>query len=317
MLAFSKGGPARELRPLAPQSLVAEVAQMLASAIPSSTELLTHCEETPPILIDPVDLHQVITNLVINARDAIDGSGRVEIGLSLVRHTGVSCDACHQRLQGDYVELAVEDTGRGIPADVLPRIFDPFFTTKEVGRGSGMGLAVVLGLVHGAGGHILVRCRPGKTRFRILFPPAAAAPAITLQPVVRAVEPESLLRVLVVDDEPAVAELLREFLTGRGCRAAVFTDSRQALARFSASPDDFDLVITDQTMPGLTGGRLAEAMLRIRGDLPIVLCTGYSECIDATEAARLGIRHYLQKPVPLDRLRAVLAEIGRTKKTHS
>ncbi|WP_176225097.1 PAS domain S-box protein [Methylomagnum ishizawai] len=174
MLAYSRDGEARALPPLAPGPLVAEVIGMLESVMPPGVEVRADLDPAvPDILIEPVDFHQVLTNLALNARDAIGEAGRIDIVLRRVA-VDAGCAACHRRVRGGFVELSVADSGTGIEDGVLPRIFEPFFTTKPLGKGTGMGLPVVLGIVHHAGGHILVESPPGTGAvFRLLFPPVS------------------------------------------------------------------------------------------------------------------------------------------------
>jgi PAS domain S-box-containing protein len=172
MLAFARGGSGEAQR-IDARPLVREVIKMLASTLPSSLELAEQiAADAPAIRIDPVQLHQILTNLIINARDATGGEGHIEVGLRLSTLAGEVCDICHQPVHGEYVELYVADDGSGIPAEVLPKIFDPFFTTKEVGKGSGMGLAMVMGILREHGGHALVETQAGAgTTFRLYFQP--------------------------------------------------------------------------------------------------------------------------------------------------
>ncbi len=301
MLAFSRGAKGESVALDAPP-LVKEVVKTLRSVIPSTIELDAHIEEhLPAILSDPVQLHQVIMNLAINARDAIGEHGRIEIGLHNIGHLHASCDSCHHDIDGEYVELSFSDTGSGIPPEILRRIFDPFFTTKEVGKGTGMGLSMVHGIMHEHGGHIRVHSVPGKgTTFRLLFPIALARQTEA--------EPQLLsgktnvrasARILVVDDESTVGRMLGEVLEAHGHQPTVLTGGAQALAVFESDPQGYDLVISDQTMPGMSGSELAQQLLAIRPDLPIFLCTGYSDTIDAEGAKKIGVRQYLQKPVSI------------------
>jgi PAS domain S-box-containing protein len=179
MLAYSRGSRG-EVQVVAVEPLLREVLRMLAASLPSSVEISTRAAaDVPAIRIDPLRLHQVLTNLILNARDALDGQGRVELVLGFNPGLSGQCSACHAVFQGDYVELCVRDNGPGIPPEVLPRIFDPFFSTKPVGKGTGMGLAMVMGILQEAGGHVLVETAPGTgTAFRLLFPPVAAGEGI-------------------------------------------------------------------------------------------------------------------------------------------
>ncbi|MCX7627398.1 MAG: PAS domain S-box protein [Methylophilaceae bacterium] len=295
-------------------TLVDEVAKMLRPTLPSSIELTLRLEQSvPTVLADAVDLHQVLTNLIINARDAVGETGHIEIGLDIRQCTkNIACDACHVPIPpGEYAELWVRDDGSGIAEKIRHRIFDPFFTTKETGKGSGMGLAVVHGLVHRHQGHLVLESVPGKgSTFRMLFPAVTQTVEDSVQ---RAQSTDQLsghgARVLVVDDEPMLADMLGEILSAHDYRCTVFTDSRQALAAFQADPAAFDVLLADQTMPGLTGDALARKILEIRPGFPIILCTGHTTMLDSNRAHALGIRHFFVKPVPNDTLLSALAEL--------
>ncbi|HMA52947.1 MAG TPA: response regulator, partial [Acidobacteriota bacterium] len=196
---------------------------------------------------------------------------------------------------GPYVRLTVEDTGAGIPADMLPRIFDPFFTTKGQAEGTGMGLAVVHGIVTGSGGAIAVESEVGKgSVFKVYFPRVRTEPAPAEDqsgPL-----PGGHERVLVIDDEPSQAESLHDMLKRLGYGVTFETDSVRALELLRGHPADFDIVVTDQSMPHLVGTRLAEEAMSLRPDLPVILCTGFSDCVSERTAAGLGIREVVMKP---------------------
>jgi CheY-like chemotaxis protein len=197
--------------------------------------------------------------------------------------------------------------------EVLSHIFEPYFTTKEVGKGTGMGLPVAHGIMHKGGGHILVESAVGVgTTVRLLFVPAAVeASAPAVEERAAKLQPASTkgARVLVVDDEPQLASITSRVLSRHGYRVDAYCDSEAALRAFDAAPQQFDAVITDQTMPGLSGDAFARAILELRPGLPIILCTGYSDTIEAEAAARIGIARYLRKPVSAQELLRVLEEL--------
>jgi CheY-like chemotaxis protein len=311
MLTFSRGQRGSP-RPLALAEATAESLKLLRSSFPSSMEIETLFEETPAIMLDPVQLDQILLNLSINARDAMAGIGRIEVRVraSRLREKSV-CASCRKRFRGEFAELSVADSGPGIAPHVLERMFEPFFTTKEVGRGSGMGLATVHGIVHEHQGHILVESAPGAgSRFRILLPMHAGnAPAARAEkPVPRKKNPLRG-RVLVVDDERAVADFMRELLESWGLEAAAVSSPLGVLERISRQPPD--LVILDQTMPGITGMSLAREIAAARPGLPVLLYTGNSERLERDELAAAGVRALLDKPVEPDELYRVLArELG-------
>jgi PAS domain S-box-containing protein len=313
MLAFARRKPAarRALRPL---PLVHQAIDMLRPTLPSSVvlELEHDAGELPPIEADAVQLEQVIMNLVINARDAMEGSGRV--GLALRRGTGGwRCQSCGETVPpGRWVELTVADTGSGIGPETMARMFDPFFSTKAAGRGSGMGLAMVHGIVHEHGGHIGVKTALGQgTTFRVLLP-AVAAPAVApggAAPAPSAAGPALRGHVLVVEDDTLVGNFLVELLGEWGLEVTLMRDPRQALAWLKDATHAADLLLTDLTMPQLTGVQLAREATALRPGLPVLLVSGDLGGTDAQQLARAGVRHTLAKPLAPAVLRERLQEL--------
>jgi signal transduction histidine kinase/CheY-like chemotaxis protein len=290
---------------------VAHSVKLVRGSIPPSFEMRTELEPDARVLLDPVQLDQVLLNLAINARDAMGESGRLAVAVRAANAQRGVCSSCRQRFAGLFLELAVADSGPGIAPHVLERIFEPFFTTKEPGRGSGMGLATVHGIVHEHGGHIVVdRGADGGSRFRVFFPALAegAQLAASAPESSRARKRAPLAgRILVVDDEAPVADFMRELLASWGLKAVATTDPRQALAAFTAEPEAYDLVITDQTMPSGTGLGLARELLSRRPGLPVILCTGHIDPIAERELQSAGIRALLHKPVEPDELYGLLS----------
>ncbi len=311
MLNYSRMQPAKALAAIHPAPKVRDAIAMMRSTIPASIELESNIDErTPPIRIDPVDLDQLLVNLLINARDAIDGHGRIDLRLrrlTLTDQTAASCAICQTLLRGDYVALEVSDSGHGIPADIMSRIFDPFFTTKEVGRGSGLGLSVVQGILRRCGGHVLVKSLPNRgTVFQLLFP--VVTDSDTERQATKQMAPMDHgghETIWVVDDEVAVTGFLTELLDGLGYRVRSFNDPADLLLAFRQNPEA-DLVISDQTMPGLNGTDLAQALITLRPGLPVILCTGYSDDIDSAHAQTLGIHRYFTKPLDTSALLSAL-----------
>ena len=308
MLTFSRGQRGSP-RPLALAEAAHESLKLLRSSLPSSVQIETVFEETAPVLLDPVHLDQILLNLSINARDAMAGAGRIAVR---VRATALGakavCASCRKRFRGEFIELSVTDSGPGIAPPVLERMFEPFFTTKEVGRGSGMGLATVHGIVHEHLGHILVESAPGAgSSFRILLPKAAAG---TVAATTRDASPRRNVRkplsgrVLVVDDEKAVGDFMRELLESWGLDAAALTSPLGVLERIARDP--LDLVILDQTMPGITGINLAREIAARNPQLPVVLYTGNSDRLEKEALAAAGVRALLNKPVEPDALYEIL-----------
>ena len=316
MLMFSRGqhGTPRVV-PLAAQARQAleAVRPMLGAGITLEHEL---DEAAPPVCIDPLQFEQVLLNLCINARDAVAGNGRVRVAVRRARVAGVACASCRGALDGEHVELVVEDTGHGIAPDVIERIFEPFFSTKETGKGTGMGLAMVHGLVHEHGGHVVVESEPGRgSRFRVLWPAATSEVPTAPSPLAGQRAETASHRtvmdgsVLIVDDESAVGEFMRELLETWGIDASFVPGPQAALEAVTAAPARFDAVITDQAMPRMTGLQLARALHDVRGDLPVLVYSGYSDGLAREDLNVAGIRAILRKPVEPAALEAALRAV--------
>ncbi len=285
---------------------------MIRAAMPTSIEIKVNIEEElPAVEMDPVQINQLLMNLCINARDAMEGKGTINVRLAWARSVKGECADCHKQVDGDWLELFVEDTGSGIPSSSLDSLFDPFFTTKDVGKGTGLGLSVVSGIVRSHEGHILVETEQGKgTVFRLLFPPTGKKVEITQT---MGGSTADLLnghreQILVVDDEPGLGEIIGEQLQSHGYRVKVLSNSLAALELFEQNPDEFALVITDQTMPEISGVELVKAMRQTRPDIPAILNTGFSDHVDAEGAAKMGAR-YLEKPVKTESLILTVGEL--------
>jgi len=272
------------------------------SSLPSSIEIdYRPAPIVPDVMLDTGELQQMLTNLLVNARDAMGGQGRIEVTLQLTHLAEQECQVCHSLVGGDWVELAITDNGSGIEEDLLSRIFEPFYTTKSVGKGTGLGLSMVSSAVERNGGHILLKSCEGKgTRFRLLFPPLEFDIRET-KPYRKQVDIPSIKggRVLVVDDEPALSEFLKKALEYQGLTVVALTDSREACALLQDVEQHFDILITDQTMPGMLGTELAVQAKTRLPDLKVILCTGHSEQVNAENAAEFGIDGFLEKPVSI------------------
>jgi len=312
MLTFSRGRRG-ERRPASLAALTREGLKLLRSSLPATLELRTELDDAlPEVAADPVQVEQVLMNLCINARDAMEGAGTIAVSVRAAEYGRATCASCRQRIAGRFVELAVRDAGSGIEPHVRDRMFDPFYSTKQVGKGSGMGLAMVHGIAHQHGGHVLVDSEPGKgAEFRVLFewptgaPPAQAPGAGAAS---RAVAPARLAgRVLVADDETIIREFLAEMLEGWGLEVVARADGAEARDAFAENPHGFDAVITDQTMPRLTGLQLARLVTRMRPGLPVILCTGYGEDLEPRALEAAGVRTLAKKPIEPHKLRELLA----------
>lgn len=293
------------VEPIHALPIVKEVIKLLQSTLPRSIRITMQVaaehQELPQVMISAVQLHQILMNLGVNARHAIETVGTIAFSVETVTlDVEHYCHSCHQNFTGSYVMIAVQDNGTGISEDIRSRVFDPFFTTRTVGMGSGLGLSVVHGIVHAANGHIGMHTEAGKgTTLRIYLPAQSGDTARHIQRT----EPQAEVltataRVMVVDDEPAIVGVVTALLENMGCVVVGFTRPAEALRVFYDNPNDFDLLITDLTMPELSGADLARTMLSIRPELPIILCSGYSAALDETAALEIGIRRFLMKPVP-------------------
>jgi len=318
MLTFSRGRRG-EPRMLALAPLVEEAAKLLRPMLPSTIELALDLRDAPAVRADRVQAEQVLLNLCINARDAMQGQGSISLSVGESAPADHVCTSCRQRFSGRLVELAVSDTGPGIVPEVLDRMFEPFFSTKEVGKGSGMGLSMVHGIVHEHGGHVVVDTAPGQgARFRVLLPAAGASVAAEQKRAGAKAKPRLSGSILVVDDEAMILEFMGELLANWGLEVTLKSSGAEARQAFAAEPQRFDLVLTDNTMPRLTGLELARQIRGIRPGTPVILYTGYGEDIAADALAAAGVRALARKPVEPAELLALLAthlqQIGNTLK---
>ncbi|MGE0486257.1 MAG: PAS domain S-box protein [Gammaproteobacteria bacterium] len=311
MLTFSRGQQG-EPRSLDLARVVEEGMQLLESTMPATLHIETRLtRDLPRVVIDPMHVEQVLVNLCINARDAMDGAGRLQVSVGCAVTTGDLCSSCRHEVGGEYIELVVADDGPGIAPEILERMFEPFFSTKAAGRGSGMGLSSVHGIVHEYGGHVVVETSPGAgARFRILWPVehgAAITPERRLQPRRERAQATLDGRVLLVDDNRGVAEFLEELLESWGLEVDVAHDGIEALERFVAAPSAFDLVVTDQTMPAMTGFELGRQLLARRAELPVVLYSGYADSLNEAQVKAAGLRALVRKPLDLQRFKRLVA----------
>jgi PAS domain S-box-containing protein len=309
MLTFSRGGRG-EPHAVSMAALVREALPMLRSALPSSLTLEADLDDSAPaVWIDEVQAHQVLLNLAINARDVMP-QGTLRINVCSADLHDALCASCRGALHGRFVELTVADQGPGIDPGLLERIFDPFFTTKAPGKGSGMGLSMVHGIVHEHGGHVVVESDWGKgARFRILLPEhAAALRPSSATPAGRPAGRPLQGRVLVVDDEPSVLAIMRETLTSWGLEVEAGGSADAAERCFARNPT-FDLLLTDYAMPSASGIELAERLRRRRPDLPWLLYTGFADADTIERAGRAGASAVLQKPIERDELRAAVESV--------
>jgi signal transduction histidine kinase/ActR/RegA family two-component response regulator len=309
ILAFSrKTEHARH--PVSISFVAKETLQFLRATIPTTIEIiLDNTATSDTILATPVEVQQVLLNLATNAALSMqDKGGTLHISIT---DTVVELDALileSDIVPGEYVQLVVRDTGTGIAPDLMKRIFEPFFTTRKVGQGTGMGLAVVYGIVMSLHGSITVESEPGVgSAFQVLLP------KITADLPTDARLPERSLtgkeRVLFIDDEEFLVEWGQALLERMGYEVTTMNDSTEAFETFSSDPSRFDLVITDQTMPGITGLNLARELLKIRPDIPVILCTGHSESVTLDKLKEAGVREFLMKPLAKKDLAEVIRRV--------
>ena len=300
LLTFSRQDDAKKI-PLDIRAVILEAMSLIRTTIPRNIEMEQKIsEKVDRILGNATQISQVLINLCTNARDAVMDSGgsmTIELGNLTVDREGEAGDpSLHP---GDYVRLRVGDTGSGMDEVTRARIFEPYYTTKEIGKGSGIGLAIVHGIIKEHGGNIFVASEPGQGSVFTIFFPACSSQAVSVLKASPTL-PRGHERILFVDDEPAIHKLGKKSLERLGYRVQCFSSPLEALESFMADPESFDLLITDMAMPGMTGVQLASETLTIRPGMPILLCTGFSEKISEEIAREMGISSFAVKP--LDRV---------------
>ena len=309
ILAFSRQTD-EERMPVSVGMVVKEAIKFLRATIPTTIEIKSRIDKNSgAVLANSVELHQIIMNLCTNAVHAIGDRGgvlEVEVRNAEIEHAQINNFV--ELEMGSYVLVSVKDTGYGMTPDVIKRIFDPYFTTKEKGVGTGLGLAVVHGIVKKSGGAIQVESEPGKWTIFYIY-----LPRINMTLPIKAAQPKPIEggpeRILFVDDEKMLVDIGEQALQRLGYHVVSRTSSIEALELFKAKPDYFDLVITDQTMPGMTGDALARELLRIRPNLPVIICTGYSQTIDHERAKKIGIKALVEKPMLMDEIAAAVRKV--------
>jgi len=298
------------LKPIGAVTVITDTLKFLRSTTPSFIDIRKNLpEEDITIRADPVQINQVLMNITTNAVQAMEETGGIlEITVEKEFITKECADHGHDLAPGEYMKIIISDTGPGIDPKIMDRVFDPYFTTKEVGKGSGMGLAVVHGSVINHGGTIAVESEPGKgTTFTIFFPVIHDEPTVEIRPVDTI--PHGNERLLFIDDEEAIVELAQSWLEKLGYRVETKMNPVEALQLYQSDPHQFDLVITDMTMPDMTGVQLFEKLREIRSSIPVIICTGHSTLLDEEEAKRLGIDEYVMKPIAIRQLAAAVRRV--------
>ena len=309
ILAFSRQSDS-ERKPISVIPIVKEALKMLRASLPATIDIRTALDQTVGIIeADATQLHQVLMNLCTNSSHAMREEGGVlEVRVASERFAQKK-DCPHADLRpGGYVRLSVRDTGHGIAPENLVRIFDPYFSTKEISEGTGLGLAVVQGIVKAHQGAITVSSEPGEgTTFDIYLPQITAK--ADMKPKKTSTFATGNEEILLVDDEQALVEIGKQLLSRLGYRAQTRTSSVEAFELFQNDPGRFDLVISDMTMPNMTGDKLAREILAIRPDMPIILCTGYSDRLTESQAREMGVKAFIMKPLVISDLSATIREV--------
>jgi PAS domain S-box-containing protein len=308
ILAFARRSE-EQLKPVRVSTVAKEVLKLLRSTLPTSIEIKARIDSDALVMADPTQIHQIFMNLATNAAHAMEENrGTLTLGLGEIGLTDKEAGPALNLAPGRYLKITVSDTGKGIPTQHLESIFEPYFTTKPTGEGTGLGLSVVHGIVKGYGGEIMVSSQQGRRTDFTIFLPVIDTLAENGRPIAAELV-GGQERILLVDDEQALCEIGSMILMRLGYQVTTRTSSVEALALFRARPLDFDIVITDMTMPNLTGDKLAAELIRIRPDIPIILCTGYSKIISEDRAAAIGIRAFVMKPMTLEDLSATIRKV--------
>jgi CheY-like chemotaxis protein len=303
-----------EKKPHRINNIIKEVLKLISLSMPKNIKLETVIDEnTEPIICDPVQIYQVVINLCTNAFHAMKEKGGI-LKVCLVRKGSPEIKTeSFEKLPENYICLIVSDTGCGMSKTTLNRIFEPYFTTKSKEEGTGLGLSVVSGIVKEHSGEIYTRTYPNEgTYFKLTFPivERSVESRILKHSSVKNGNP---IHIMAVDDEPQITFMLKFMFEELGHTSETFTDPLQALDDFSRNPSKYDLVITDQTMPGILGGELSKKMLEIRPDIPIILNTGYSPIASKSEAKKIGIKQFVMKPLTLSELSYAINESVKSK----
>ena len=315
ILTFSRQS-CQERKPLKVQFLVKEALKLLRATIPSTIEIESRVDENcGHIKGDPTQIHQVIMNLCTNAYHAMqETGGKLEVEL---KEVDINYEKSVERVGmkvGRHLELNVKDSGHGMPPEVLERIFEPYYTTKEQGKGTGLGLSVIHGIIKNYGGDISVNSRPGKGTTFTVYIPIIDDFDIEIEKVESVTAGKGNERILLIDDEKQIIDIEQQILERLGYKVTPKTDSQEALEEFAALPERFDLVITDMTMPKMTGDQLARKLMDIKPDIPVILCTGFNETITEEKALSMGIDKFVMKPIVKDELANTIRSVLDTPK---
>jgi signal transduction histidine kinase/CheY-like chemotaxis protein len=310
ILTFSRQSE-QELTTLEIQPVIKEALKLLRASLPSTIEIKQNIDTNcGPVLADPTQIHQIVINLCTNAFHAMREEGGV-LGVELAKEDISSSDLIYKLNlnPGPHAKLTFSDTGHGMERSVQDRIFDPYFTTKAPGEGTGLGLAVVHGIVKSYGGDIKIYSEFGKgTTFHVYLPCIESEVSEKGSPRIGSAR-KGHEHVLMIDDEKYIVTMMKEMLERLGYQVTSFTNSVEAFEEFRRKPNRFDVVITDQTMPNKTGSELAEEIMRVRPEIPVILCTGFSEILSEEKARSIGIKEYITKPVVKSEISRALRKV--------
>jgi signal transduction histidine kinase/ActR/RegA family two-component response regulator len=318
ILTFSRQSE-HERKPIKIDTIVKEAIKLLRSSIPTTVEIKQNiAQECGVVLADPTQIHQIVMNLCTNAYHAMrEQGGILAVSLTEVEVGPEDYITDLQLAPGAYLRLEVSDTGHGMPPEILEKVFDPYFTTKKQGEGTGMGLAIVHGIVNSQDGKITAYSEPGKGTTFHVYLPCLKTETVAIEAETSEATPGGSERILAVDDEEVIVALQKKMLESLGYKVTTMTSSIDTLKIFQSQPDNYDLLITDMTMPGMTGAELAKKVRAIRPDIPIILYTGFSELINKEKAEAMGVSKYLTKPASIKELAISTREVLDKSKSHS
>ncbi|QTA83537.1 Two component system response regulator/histidine kinase [Desulfonema limicola] len=284
-------------RPVQVHLIINEALNLLTAVLPSTINIQKKIDKCGFVFADPGEIHQVIMNLCTNAFHAMDEQGGIlELSVQEIRNCSENISSCPGMKKGRYVKVSVKDSGCGIDSKVLNRIFDPYFTTKECGKGTGLGLSVVHGIIQNCQGYINVVSKPGQgTTFFVYLPVIKSKPEPETEKIEKIIGGKE--HIMIIDDEIEIIMMLEQMLKKLGYQVTALTDATKALDIFRRQPKQFDLVLTDMTMPRMTGITLAQKMLEIKPDIPLILVTGFSRLITKEKAMVIGIKEVISKPL--------------------
>jgi PAS domain S-box-containing protein len=305
-----------EQQPMQVSPIVKEALKLLRSSIPTTVEIESFIKHNlGATMADPTQIHQVVMNLCTNAAQAMEESGgKLTVTLDKTTLGKQFCTMHPEIVPGVYFQLTVADTGHGISPEIMEKIFDPYFTTKKMEEGTGLGLSVSLGIVKSCGGEITVESTLNKgSIFRVYLPEIRRNALKEEDKVIEL--PTGDQCILFVDDEPALVDMGQQRLSRLGYQVEGYTSSVKALSQFQNNPFRYDLVITDMTMPVISGDRLARRLIEIRSDIPIILCTGYNRQISDETASACGIRSLLMKPITIKAMAETVKQVLSQKRS--